>query len=82
MTSRPDEPLNCGEICGELVYLLNLRAPVYINSEINSRVANIMLNNFPHGKKKCLKRKPFDIQTFHFNSNFSTFAILSASVTC
>ena len=41
MAYRPHEPLSCGEASGELIYLLNLRAPVYVNSEIHLRVAKI-----------------------------------------
>ena len=42
MTYRPDEPLSCGKTGDELIHLLNSRAPVYVNSEINSRFAKIM----------------------------------------
>ena len=41
ITYRPQEPLSCGETCGELIYLLNLRAPVHVNLEINLPVAKI-----------------------------------------
>ena len=42
MNSRLDEPLSCEGSWGELIYLLNSRAAVYIKWEINSRVAKIM----------------------------------------
>lgn len=46
MTSRPDEPLNGGDTCDELIYLLDSRAPVYIHLGINKRVAKIMAKSF------------------------------------
>ena len=42
MTAKLDELLSCGKTCGELVYMRNLPAPVYVNyvnSEINLRFA-------------------------------------------
>ena len=58
MTSRPDEPLNGGESCGELIYLLDSRASVYIHLGINSRVAKIMAKSF---MEKIL---PYKAETF------------------
>ena len=62
----------CGETCGELISLLNLRAPVYINSEINSRVAKIMAKSV-HGENFC--------QTFLFDLNLILGLITCCSVT-
>ena len=58
MTSMSSyEPLTCGKTCGELIYLLNSRAAVYISSAVYKMpgLQRLWLHNSLYGENFALE---------------------------